>query len=102
MSGCGPVLARDRPSQVCTAAPLLDALRSLLDQRKGSKLNAEERKAWRGFVDDYHQLVRAESALDRARALPTYGRRVRALEARGRRTLEEFGRTGSSTSGRTG
>jgi hypothetical protein len=61
-----------------------------LEERRGSQLSKEEREAWQVFVDEYHRLVGAESFLQRVRALPTYRRRIRDLEARGNRTLEEF------------
>jgi hypothetical protein len=72
------------------ASAALDAMSRKLEERKGSRLSEEERQAWRVFVDEYRTLVRAESLLDRVRALPTYRRRIRELEARGNRTLEEF------------
>ena len=39
-------------------------------------MSEEERQAWRTFVDEYDALVRAESLIDRVRALPTYRRRI--------------------------
>jgi hypothetical protein len=68
----------------------LDAMSVKLERRRGSPMTDAERQAWRVFVDEYQSLVSAESLLDRLRALPIYRRRMRALEARGNRTLEEF------------
>jgi hypothetical protein len=72
------------------ASAALGAMSRKLEERRGSQLSEEERQAWRVFVDEYHKLVGAESFLRRVRALPTYRRRIRELEARGNRTLEEF------------
>lgn len=72
------------------ASAALDAISRKLEERRGSQLSKEEREAWQVFVDEYHRLVGAESFLQRVRALPTYRRRIRDLEARGNRTLEEF------------
>jgi membrane protein implicated in regulation of membrane protease activity len=69
----------------------LDAMSARLEERRGSPMTEEERQAWRIFVDEYQALVSADSLVDRLRALPTYRKRMRALEARGNRTLEEFG-----------
>jgi membrane protein implicated in regulation of membrane protease activity len=68
----------------------LDAMSGKLEKRRGSPMTDAERQAWRVFVDEYQSLVSAESLVDRLRALLTYRRRMRALEARGNRTLEEF------------
>jgi hypothetical protein len=72
------------------ATAALDAMSRKLEERRGSQLSQEERQAWRVFVDEYRTLVRAESFLDRVRALPAYRRRIRKLETTGNRTLEEF------------
>jgi hypothetical protein len=72
------------------ASAALDAMGRKLEGRRGSQLSEEERQAWQVFVDEYHRLVSAESFVHRLRALPTYRRRIRELEARGNRTLEEF------------
>jgi membrane protein implicated in regulation of membrane protease activity len=72
------------------ASAALDAMSRKLEDRRGSRLSEEERQAWRVFVDEYRTLVRAESFLDRVRALPAYRRRIRKLDATGNRTLEEF------------
>lgn len=74
------------------ASAALDAMSAKLEERRGSPMSEQERQAWRVFVDEYHALVRAESLFDRVRALPTYRRRIRELESRGNRTLEEFKR----------
>ena len=73
------------------ASETLDDMSRKLEARKGSPMTDEERRAWRAFVDDYHEVQSAESPLDRVRGLPAYGRRLRELEARGNRTLDEFG-----------
>ena len=75
----------------------LDAMSAKLERRRGSSMTDDERQAWRVFVDEYQALVSAESLLDRLRALPTYRRRMRALEARGNRTLEEFEQAATET-----
>jgi hypothetical protein len=72
------------------ASAALDAMNRKLEERRGSQLSGEERQAWQVFVDEYHTLVGAESFLHRVRAIPTYRRRIRELEGRGNRTLEEF------------
>ena len=72
------------------ASAALDAMTARLEQRRGSPLSAEERHAWSVFVDGYREVERAEPFLDRLRALPAYRRRIRELESRGNRTLEEF------------
>jgi hypothetical protein len=68
----------------------LDAMSARLERRRGSQMTEKELQAWRIFVDEYQGLVSADSLVDRLWALPTYRKRMRALEARGNRTLEEF------------
>jgi hypothetical protein len=75
--------------EVATSASL-DETTQKLEKRRGSQMSEEERQAWRVFVDEYYALVSAESLVDRVRALPTYRRRIRNLEAQCRRTLQEF------------
>jgi membrane protein implicated in regulation of membrane protease activity len=75
----------------------LDAMGAKLERRRGSPMTDEEQQAWRVFVDEYRALVSAESVLHRLLALPTYQRRIRALEARGNRTLEEFKQAAADT-----
>jgi membrane protein implicated in regulation of membrane protease activity len=77
--------------EVATSASL-DETTQKLEERRGSQMSEEERQAWRVFVDDYYALVSAESLVDRVRVLPTYRRRIRTLEARCHRTLQEFQR----------
>jgi hypothetical protein len=74
------------------ASAALDAMSVKLKEHRGSPMSEEERQAWRIFVDEYRALVRAESLFDRVLALPIYRRRIRELESRGNRTLEEFKR----------
>ena len=83
--------------QEAGASAGLDAMSARLERRRGSPMTDEERQAWRVFVDEYQALVSAESLLDRLRTLPTYRRRMRALEARGNRTLEEFEQAAAGT-----
>jgi hypothetical protein len=75
--------------QEAGASATFDAIGDELEERRASSLSVEERRAWRSFVDEYRSLVRAESPLDRIRALPSYRRRLLALEQRGKRTLKE-------------
>jgi hypothetical protein len=73
--------------QEAGASATFDGIASELAGRRSSGLSEEERRAWRSFVDEYRALVRAESPLDRVRALPSYRRRLLVLEQRGTRTL---------------
>jgi hypothetical protein len=75
--------------QEAGASAVFDAIGDELEERRASSLSEEERRAWRSFVNEYRALVRDESPLDRVRALPSYRRRLLALEHRGRRTLRD-------------
>jgi hypothetical protein len=79
--------------QQAGATSTLQAMGRDLEDRRDRPLTEDERDAWRVFVDEYHDLVRAESYRVRARALPHCRRRIRALEARGNRTLERYRKT---------
>ena len=68
----------------------LDAMGRRLEEHRTRPMTDAERQAWRVFVDEYHQLVGAESVPDRLRALPTYRRRMHDLSRRGNATLDEF------------
>jgi hypothetical protein len=72
------------------ASSSLEDMSRSLEAHRAWPMTDEERQAWRVFVDEYRALVSASSPLDRARALPNYRRRIRALEARGNRTLAIF------------
>jgi uncharacterized membrane protein YqjE len=75
--------------QEAGASTVFDAIGNELEERRASSLSEEERRAWRSFVDEYRALVRDESPLDRVRALPSYRRRLLALEHQGKRTLRD-------------
>ena len=79
------------------ATASLDAIGTKLEAHRGRPMTSDEREAWRLFVDEYHTLVGAESFVGRMRALPDYRHRIKAVEARGNRTLQEFERVAVET-----
>ena len=79
------------------ATASLDAIGTRIEARRGHPMTADEREAWRTFVVEYRTLVAAESLPARIRALPDYRRRMKAMEARGNRTLAEFERVARET-----
>lgn len=72
------------------ASSSLDAMSARLEERKARPLSDDERRAWRGFVDEYRDLTRSESLLDRVRAIPSHRRRLLELERRARRALDDI------------
>jgi hypothetical protein len=79
------------------ATASLDAIGTKVETRRGRPMTADEREAWRAFVDEYRRLVAAESLPERLRALPDYRHRMKAVADRGNRTLEEFERIAART-----
>jgi len=79
------------------ATASLDAIGTRIEARRGRPMTADERDAWRTFVTEYRTLVAAESLPSRMRALPDYRRRMKAVEARGNRTLAEYERIARDT-----
>jgi hypothetical protein len=79
------------------ATASLDAIGAKVEARRGRPMTADEREAWRAFVDEYRTLVAAESLPDRLRALPDYHHRMKTVADRGNRTLEEFERIAVET-----
>jgi len=61
-----------------------------LDARRRSTIVPAERAAWQGFVDDYRELTRRQSVVNRIRDLPAYRRRLTYLERRADSILETY------------
>lgn len=72
------------------ASTSLDLMVSRLEERRDVALSESEREAWILLVDEYRSSVRRETPLSRLRSSADSARRLRELEARGNRTLEEF------------
>ena len=74
------------------AADRLRRMESALQRRvagaSAAPMSADERDAWRGFVDEYRELTRRDTLLDRLRGARGYGGRARALEQRGEILLD--------------
>ncbi len=72
------------------ASTSLDLMVTRLEERRDIALSESEREAWMLLVDEYRSSARRESPLSRLRSSANSARRLRELEARGNRTLEEF------------
>ena len=74
------------------AAERLRRMETALQRRiagaNGPGMSTTDREAWRAFVDEYRELTRRDTLLDRLRAARGFGRRAQALERRGEALLD--------------
>ena len=64
------------------------ALLRRIARANGPVMSTTDREAWRAFVDEYRELTRRDSFLDRLRAARGFGRRAQGLERRGEALLD--------------
>jgi len=63
------------------------ALQRRIAESDETPMSTADHEAWRAFVDEYRELARRQTLLDRLRAARGYGRRAQALERQGEALL---------------
>jgi len=68
----------------------LESMARRLEAHRGRSMSADERAAWRVFIDESQALTARRTFPQRLRELRVYGSRLAELERQGNRTLTEF------------